>query len=32
MDVMSVETALFQNTKNLLSSQWDVVEKYVPEF
>ena len=32
MDVMSVETALFQNTKKLLSSQWDVVEKFVTEF
>ncbi len=32
MDVMSVETALFHNTKKLLSVQWDVVEKFVTEF
>ena len=31
MDVISVETALFQNTKKLLSEHWDVVEKFVTE-
>ena len=32
MDVISVETALFQNTKKMLSEHWDVVEKFVTEF
>ena len=29
MDVKSVEAALFQNTKKLLSFRWDVIEKFV---
>lgn len=30
LEVENVERSLFENTKKLLSSRWDIVEKYVP--
>jgi hypothetical protein len=29
MDIGMVEASLFQNTKKLLSGQWDIVTKFV---
>ena len=30
MDIDIVEASLFQNTKKLLSSQWDIITQSVP--